>query len=105
VEIGDDVLTADRVFIGDTYHDYRHVPQPVLDQPMRDPRPVSIGAGAFLGINSVILPGVTIGEGAYVAAAAVVNRDVPPRSLVAGNPARVVRHFDGSKWVEGPPPG
>lgn len=104
IEIGDHVLTADRVYIGDTYHEYRDVGRPVLHQGLRDPRPVSIGAGAFLGINSAVLPGVTIGAGAYVGANAVVAHDVPPHTLVVGNPARPHRRWDGQAWVGASPP-
>ena len=53
-------------------------------------RDVRIGDNCFIGAHSIILPGVTIGDGCIVAAAAVVARDVPPGSLVAGNPARIV---------------
>ncbi|MBA3437406.1 MAG: hypothetical protein H0U14_05360, partial [Thermoleophilaceae bacterium] len=73
VEIGVDVLIADRVFIGDTYHDYRDVARPIAQQGLVDPRPVSIGSGAFLGVGSAVLPGVTAGEGAFVGANAVVT--------------------------------
>jgi acetyltransferase-like isoleucine patch superfamily enzyme len=104
IDIGDDVLAADRVFIGDTFHAYRDPTEPILSQGLADPRPVSIGRGAFLGVNSAILPGVTVGEGAFVGASAVVNRDIPPRSLVVGNPARVVRRWDGEAWVDCDPP-
>ena len=104
IEIGDDVLTADRVYIGDTYHQYRDVSRPVLHQGLGDPRPVSIGRGAFLGINCAVLPGVTIGDGACVGANAVVTHDVPPHSLVVGNPGRVVRRWTGSEWVDVHPP-
>ena len=84
VEIGARVLTGSRVFIGDTYHDYRDPGAAVLDQPMADPEPVYIGEGAFLGIGSIVLPGVTVGERAYVAAGAVVTTDCPrPRSSPA----------------------
>jgi acetyltransferase-like isoleucine patch superfamily enzyme len=100
VEIGDRVLTADRVFIGDTYHEYRDVTRPILDQGLHDPRPVTIGGGAFLGINSSVLAGVTIGEGAYVGANAVVVEDVPSHAVVVGNPARVIRRWTGSEWLE-----
>lgn len=53
--------------------------------------------GASIGANATILPGLTIGEGAMVAAGAVVTRDVPPQALVAGNPARVMRYLKGGK--------
>ena len=46
---------------------------------------------AWINFNSIILKGVTIGEGAIVAAGAVVTQDVPPFTLVAGNPAKVVK--------------
>ena len=105
VEIGPDVLTAPRVFIGDTYHGYEDVHRPIIDQPTAEPRKVTIGRGAFLGAGAVILRGVTIGDGAYVGAGAVVTRDVPPRSVAIGNPARVVRRFDDAtaEWVAVPP--
>lgn len=54
-------------------------------------RPISIGDGAWLGSRVVVLPGVSIGKGAVVAAGAVVTRDVPADTLVAGVPARVLR--------------
>jgi acetyltransferase-like isoleucine patch superfamily enzyme len=94
IEIGDDVLTAARCFIGDTYHGYEDPALPIIAQPMAPPRPVRIGRGAFLGIGSAVLLGVTVGEGAYVGAGAVVTSDVEPRTLVVGNPARPVRRLD-----------
>lgn len=50
--------------------------------------PITIGAGAWLGPRCVILPGVTVGAGAVVAAGALVNKDVPPNTRVAGLPAK-----------------
>ncbi|OYY65756.1 MAG: acetyltransferase [Burkholderiales bacterium 28-67-8] len=55
--------------------------------------PVTIGPKVWIGFGATILKGVTIGEGAVVGALAVVTRDVPPFTVVAGNPARVVRHL------------
>jgi acetyltransferase-like isoleucine patch superfamily enzyme len=55
-------------------------------------RDVYIGDNCFIGAHSIVLPGVTIGDGCIVAAASVVARDIPPGSLVTGNPARIVEH-------------
>lgn len=54
-------------------------------------KPVRIGRGSDIGVNAVILPGMLIGEGAIVGAGAVVTKDVPPRAIVAGVPARFLR--------------
>lgn len=53
--------------------------------------PTLVKRGASIGSNATILCGVTIGEGAIVGAGSVVTRDVPPRTIVAGNPARILR--------------
>ena len=52
---------------------------------------VTIEDGADIGVGAILLPGVTVGTGAQVGAGAVVTRDVPPFSIVAGNPAKVIR--------------
>jgi maltose O-acetyltransferase len=57
--------------------------------------PIVVEQGAWLGARCMILPGVTVGRGAVVAAGAVVNRDVPPNTLVGGVPARVLRELPG----------
>ena len=54
-------------------------------------KPVRIGAKVWLGARVTICPGVTIGEGAIVGAGAVVTKDVPPRTVVAGVPAKVIK--------------
>lgn len=56
--------------------------------------PIQIGDGAWLSSRCVLLPGVSVGAGAVVAAGAVVTHDVPPNTLVAGVPARVIRSLD-----------
>lgn len=54
-------------------------------------RAVTIGTNVWLGARAIVLPGVTIGDHSVVAAGSIVTSDVPPRSLVAGSPARVIR--------------
>jgi acetyltransferase-like isoleucine patch superfamily enzyme len=56
--------------------------------------PVTIGAGVWVGARALILPGVTVGDGAVIAAGAVVTKDVAPNTVVAGVPARVVRTLE-----------
>lgn len=57
-------------------------------------RPIVIKNNAWIGMHSFIMKGVTIGEGAIVAAGSVVTKDVPPFTIVAGNPARVVKQIN-----------
>lgn len=55
--------------------------------------PIVIGSGVWIGARAIILPGVTVGDSAVVAAGAVVTNDVPPNVLVGGVPARVIREL------------
>jgi hypothetical protein len=56
-------------------------------------RPIEIGDDVFIGMNSLILKGVTVGDGSVVGAGSVVSRNVPPHTIVAGNPATVVKEL------------
>jgi acetyltransferase-like isoleucine patch superfamily enzyme len=80
--------------------------------PLRNPRhtavevpsqPIHIADKVWIGFDSCILPGVSIGEGSVVGARSVVDKDVPPFTVVAGNPARVIRRLDPAQ-AEPPPP-
>lgn len=62
--------------------------------------PIEIGEDAWIGFNSIILKGVRIGRGSVIAAGSVVTADVPPDTIVAGNPARVVREIGTSAVLE-----
>ena len=55
-------------------------------------KPVLIKEGAFIGINSVIMPGVTIGKHAVIGANSVVTKDVPPFAVVGGVPAKIIKY-------------
>ncbi|ODT22889.1 MAG: antibiotic acetyltransferase [Kaistia sp. SCN 65-12] len=59
-----------------------------------------IGDGAWIGMRAMIMPGITIGEGAVIASGAIVTRDVPPYAIVAGSPAAVVRQRFAPATVE-----
>jgi acetyltransferase-like isoleucine patch superfamily enzyme len=96
VDIGRDVASSDGVAIIDTWR-----LAPGGEEAPRPPRPVRIDDGAYLGYGSTIFPGVHVGAGAFIGEGAVVTEDVPPHTLVYGNPAQVVRRFDASRgaWV------
>jgi maltose O-acetyltransferase len=85
VEIGDGVLMAPHVVITNGNHVYRDGRYRVEEN---EAKPVSIGAGSWIGANVTILAGVRIGRGALVAANAVVTGDVPDYEIVGGVPAK-----------------
>ncbi len=60
-------------------------------------RPIRVGDGAWIGGGAIVLPGVNIGDEAVIAAGSVVTRGVAPGAVVAGNPARVIRHIARSE--------
>ena len=104
ITIGDDIQTGPYVYITDQNHSYEDPKEPIGQQWPTESA-VSIGAGSWLGANVVILPGTTIGEHVVVAAGAVVAGDFPSRCVIAGVPARVVKHYvEGEGWVSGPFP-
>lgn len=88
IVIGDDCLFGDLVAIFDSNH---HALEP--SSPTRI-APVHIGKNVWVGRAATILPGVTIGDHAVIAAGSVVTDDVPARTLVAGAPARPIRTLD-----------
>jgi len=93
VVLGDGVMLANGAYVTDSdWHT-------IYDRTVRDetPTPVHIGNNVWLGDNSVVLKGVTIGENSVVAARAVVTKDVPANVVVAGNPAKVVKELDPGK--------
>jgi acetyltransferase-like isoleucine patch superfamily enzyme len=91
VSIGRDVLIADRVYISDCEHGFTDISQPVIAQGDVFRGDVVLKDGCWLGIGVVILPGVTIGRNAVVAANSVVNRDVDDFTVVGGAPARFIK--------------
>jgi maltose O-acetyltransferase len=99
VKIGKHVLMGQNVTILTTRHEFENPNIPIHEQGTSERRPVRVGDDVWIGANSILLPGITIGDGAVIGAGSVVTRDIPPFAVVAGNPARVIRRR-GERYVE-----
>ena len=89
ISIGNDVFIGPKVNLITINHD----PDPE-NRSATCGRPIVIEDKVWIGINATILPGVRIGYGAIVGAGSVVTRDVPPLTIVAGNPARIIKRIE-----------
>jgi maltose O-acetyltransferase len=87
------VTIGSDVFIGPGVHIYTatHPTNVVERQKVEFAKPVSIGNDCWIGGNSVLCPGITIGNGVTIGAGSVVTKDIPENSLAVGNPARVIK--------------
>ncbi len=92
VEIGSHVNLAQGITVTALNHNFDDT-QKRIDEQGVSTIPVTIEDDVWVGANAVILPGVTIGNHCVVAAGAVVTKDVPPHSLVAGVPAKVIKQI------------
>lgn len=102
LEIGDYVLMGPNVYVGDVDHDYsNNIKVPVAAGGITGGRSVVIEENCWLAMNSIISGNLTVGRGSVVGANAVVTHNVPPFSVVAGNPAFIVKMYDPSlkQWV------
>ena len=90
VTIGDRVMIAPNVSIFTAGHPLH--PQ-ARNSGYEYGRPITIGNNVWIGGGAILLPGVTVGDNAVIAAGSVVGRDVPPWTVAAGNPCRVVREI------------
>jgi acetyltransferase-like isoleucine patch superfamily enzyme len=104
IEIGRNVLIADRVYLADYIHGYEDINIPIRVQDLVQRKPVSIGDSSWIGENVVII-GATIGRHCVVGANAVVTSDIPDYCIAVGAPARVIRHWNAGQkqWQKGPP--
>jgi acetyltransferase-like isoleucine patch superfamily enzyme len=113
VTIDDYALVSWNVVLMDSYRvafdpdarreSVRQVPElrPRRIEALAPGRPIRVGRAAWIGFDSCVLPGVTIGEGAVVGARSVVVADVEPFTVVAGNPARLVRRLTEEEIAHG----
>ena len=110
IEIGDDTLRSWNVVLMDSYRmsldpemrkreleraamSGQRLPM-FVDGDEPPAKPIRIGKNAWIGFDSIVLPGVTIGDGAVIGARSVVVEDVEQYSVVAGNPARFIRRLE-----------
>lgn len=100
VTIGSQVIIAQHVVMSGLNHSYEDIRVPIRQQPVTC-RPVVIDDECWIGANVVITAGVHIGRHAVVAAGSVVTKDVPAYSVVAGNPARLLKAYDevSQQWL------
>lgn len=91
ITIGKDVMMGQDVIIYTTRHKDDRTDIPMRLQGMSDVNPVEIGDDVWIGGRVIILPGVKIGNGCIIGAGAIVTKDIPPYSVAAGIPAKVVR--------------
>jgi acetyltransferase-like isoleucine patch superfamily enzyme len=94
VEIGDHCMFANDCFVTDASHRFDDPVKPVPWQGFTTKGPTRIGDNCWFGVNCVVTSGVTIGDRCVIGANSVVTRDLPPRSVAAGTPARVIREVE-----------
>ena len=92
VHIGANSVVSQRSYLCTATHDYEKSNFPLYS------RPITIGPNAWIAASAFIAPGICVGEGAVVGACSVVTRDIPPWTVCAGNPCRVIkqRRMEGS---------
>jgi acetyltransferase-like isoleucine patch superfamily enzyme len=94
VEIGDHCMLANGCFITDANHRFDDRDRPVPWQGFTTKGPTRLGDNVWCGANVVVTSGVTIGERCVIGANSVVSTDIPPFSIAAGAPARVLRTIE-----------
>ena len=94
VEIGDNCMFANGCFITDASHRFDDPEKPVPWQGFTTKGPTRIGDNVWCGANVVVTSGVTIGERSVIGANSVVTRDIPPHSIAAGAPAKVLKQVE-----------
>ena len=101
VTIGNNVILAQNVVASGLNHEYKDVTVPIHLQPVTTAT-ITIEDDCWIAANVVITSGVTIGKHSVIAAGAVVTKDIPPYSIAAGNPAKVIKQYNEGKkeWLK-----
>lgn len=93
VKIGNDVRLAQNVVMSGLNHDYEDVSLPISQQGVST-APIVIEDETWIGSNAMVVAGVTVGKHCVIAGGSIVTKDIPPYSVVAGNPARVLKQYN-----------
>ncbi len=99
ITIGNNVIIAQNVVLSGLNHGYEDISMPIKDQPCTTAE-IIVEDECWIGANAVITAGVRIGKHSVVAGGSVVTKDVPPYSVVGGNPAKVLKKYnpETSAW-------
>jgi acetyltransferase-like isoleucine patch superfamily enzyme len=100
VAIGANVILAQHIVLSGLNHSYENIDLPIRQQPVVT-KAIRVEDDCWIGANAVITAGVTIGKHSVVAGGSVVTRNVPPYTVVGGNPARILKQYDpeSASWV------
>jgi acetyltransferase-like isoleucine patch superfamily enzyme len=98
VNIGNNIILAQHVVMSGLNHGYEDISTPIRLQPCTTAK-ITIEDDCWIGANAVITAGVTIGKHSIVAAGSVVTKDVPPYSIVGGNPARLLKQYNSKSQM------
>lgn len=100
LSIGDDTIIASNVLITTENHGINLESKLSFARQPLDSKPIKIGKNVWIGQNSIILPGVTIGDNVVIGAGSVVTKDIYSNCIVAGNPAKILKryNYESHKW-------
>ncbi len=98
VTVGNDIMFAQNIVVSGLNHGYQDITKPPSKQAV-ETKPIIIEDEVWIGANSVITAGVTIGKHSVIAGGSVVTKSVPPYSVVGGNPARLLRKYNGETGI------
>jgi acetyltransferase-like isoleucine patch superfamily enzyme len=103
VKVGNDIMFAQNVVLSGLNHSYEDISIPISRQKVST-SPIVIEDEVWIGANATITAGVTVGKHSVVAGGSVVVKDVPPYSIVAGNPARILKQYNSKtkQWEKVP---
>jgi acetyltransferase-like isoleucine patch superfamily enzyme len=107
IVLEESVLFAPGVLVMDHNHEFSDISRPIIDQGVTEGGRVRIEKNCWLGFGAVVLCGagqLTVGRNSVIGANCVVTRSVPPYSIMAGNPAKIIKTYDqrSGKWIKPP---